>query len=330
MNLLVLRMNTAIMLVGTLVIALLVRDPVWVDAAVIIGIHALLALSVGLAYGQGGLLSLAQAPLAAIGAYATAILTTRFGWNPLSGLLIALALPGIVGYLLARLVIRLDHLAVALATIALGTIIEIILRSWDSVTGGYIGMGGIPVLKFVSTPYAYMLLTWGMVCFAVYLYENLMRSRFGRALNTLRHDRARAMADGIPVDHIGSSGFSLAATMAGAAGWLYAHYLTYIGPPDLGMHLSISIVLMAVIGGIGFILGPVLGAIVLGVLMRVLPAQEWQGLFYGGTLIVILLVAKQGLLGLIADGSRRPLFQAAITRMRRPYTSVKVSESTHE
>lgn len=299
MNLLRQRPQTLILIAAVILAALFIRDPVWVDTGVVIGIHALIALSVGLCYGQAGLLSLAQAPLAAVGAYATGIVSIKFGWHPAAGLLVALTLPGLLGYLLARLVIRLEPLAVALATLALGTIVEIVLRNWDSVTGGYLGLSGIPAIKEVGSPFAYLLLTWGVVCVAVFVYENLMRSRFGRALNTVRHDRARAFADGVPVTHVMSSAFALSAVFAGASGWLYAHYLTYLGPGDLGTHLSISVVLMAVIGGVGYILGPVVGAIVLGILMRLLPAQEWQGLFYGGVLILILLVAKDGLLGLV-------------------------------
>lgn len=300
MNALRSRPNTLAVTVVAIVIAVGLSDPVWVDAAVIIGIHALIALSVGLSFGQAGLLSLAQAPFAAIGAYATGILTVRLGWPPLTGLALAVILPTALGYVLARLVIRLEPLAVALATLALAAILEVWTRNWDSMTGGYMGLTGIPPLDWATEPRQYLWLVLFAICAVVFVYENLLASRFGRALNTIRHDRARAMADGVPVVALSSAAFGLSATFAGVAGWLYAHYVSYLGPGDLGTHLSISVVLMAVIGGASYVLGPLVGAVVLGVLMRMLPAQELQGLFYGFTLIVILLVARDGVLGLVA------------------------------
>jgi branched-chain amino acid transport system permease protein len=93
--------------------------------------------------------------------------------------------------------------------------------------------------------------------------------------------------------------------MAGAAGWLYAHYLTYLSPSSLGPNLSISVLLMVVVGGTGRILGPVVGAVVLDLLTRLLPAEEVQGLFFGGALVLILLLARQGLLGTLLPAGRR-------------------------
>ena len=299
--------NSAAALLIAVLFALLLRDPVWIDAAVVIGIQALIALSVGLSFGQAGLLSLAQAPFAAIGAYATGIISVHYGGSPLAGLALAILLPALLGYLLARLVIRLEPLAVALATLALAAIVEVVIRSWDSVTGGYVGLSGISPLAWAESPREYFWLVLLVIVIVIALYENLLASRFGRALNTLRHDRARAMADGVPVVAVSSAAFGLSAAFAGVAGWLYAHYVSYVGPGDLGTHLSISVVLMAVIGGASYVLGPVVGAIVLGVLMRMLPAQELQGLFYGGTLILILLVARDGLLGIAEPWFARAL-----------------------
>lgn len=315
------RRHTVVGAAAVLTLCLLVRDPVWVNMAVMIGIQALIALSVGLCFGQAGLLSLAQAPLAALGAYATGIAAVKYGVPPLVGLAFAVGVPALVGYLLARLVISLEPLSVALATLALSAIIEIVLRNWESVTGGYIGLSGIPPVTGVVTPVMYMVMTWVLVCLAVFVYENLMHSRFGRALKTIRHDRARATADGVPVARVMSVAFALSAAFAGLGGWLYAHYITYLGPSDLGLHLSITVVLMAVVGGTSFVLGPVVGAVVLGLLAHVLPGQEWQGLFFGGTLVLILVVAKSGILGVLASWTERLMSsrKQTIKTPARPY-----------
>jgi branched-chain amino acid transport system permease protein len=293
------RPNTLILLACAIVAgAVAARDPAWLDNAVAIVINALIALSVGLTFGQAGILSAAQGAFAAVGAYTTAILTVKLGWSPWLALSAAIALPAALGYGLARLVARLAPLAVALATLTLSAMVEIVLRSWDDLTGGYVGLAGIPTL-FPGHPMAFYALAVVMLALAVLAYENLMLSRFGRGLTTIRADRARAMADGIAVPGQLSAAFALAAAMAGGGGWLYAHYFSYLGPGSLGTELSISVLLMMVVGGARNILGPPAGAAVLGVLAQLLPAQEVQGLFYGGALIVILLLARNGLLGLV-------------------------------
>jgi branched-chain amino acid transport system permease protein len=293
------RPNTLVLLACAVVGgALAARDPAWLDIAVAIVINALVALSVGLTFGQAGILSAAQGAFAAIGAYTSAILCLKLGWSPWLTLPPAIALPGALGYGLARLVTRLAPLAVALATLTLSAMVEIVLRSWDDLTGGYVGLAGVPPV-FGGQPVAFLALAVAMLALAVLVYENLMLSRFGRGLATIRVDRARAMADGIAVPGLLSAAFGVAAAMAGAGGWLYAHYFSYLSPGSLGTDLSISVLLMMVVGGARNILGPVAGAVILGVLAQLLPAQEVQGLFYGGALIVILLVARNGLLGLV-------------------------------
>jgi branched-chain amino acid transport system permease protein len=284
--------------VAGVVCAIVPMKAVWLDTSVLTGILSLISLSAGLSYGQAGILSMAQGSFAALGAYATAISSTRFGLPPYVGLALALALPALLAWAIARLVTRMVPLATALATLALGTLIEIVARSWDSLTGGYVGISGVPPIRSLENPAAFNLLVWGFVCVAVLLYENLMHSAYGRALNTIRHDRTRAIADGVAVAPLLSAMLALSAAMAGAAGWLYIHYITYLSPQSLDTQTSISALLMAVIGGADYILGPVLGTLLLDMLAKLLPAQEAQGLFYGGALILILLVARDGLLGL--------------------------------
>ena len=292
------RRNTlVILIVAVIVCSVAPLRAVWLDMAVLTGILSLVALSAGLSYGQAGILSMAQGAFAAIGAYAAAVCSVRYGLPAPAGLLLALTLPAAIAWGLARMVTRMAPLATALATLALGTLIEIVARNWDGVTGGYVGIAGVPPIAGFEKPWVFNLLVWSIVCIAVLIYENLMRSAYGRALNAVRHDRTRAIADGVAVAPLLSAMLALSAVMAGAGGWLYAHYITYMSPQSLDTHTSISALLMAVVGGAGYILGPVLGTMVLNLAGKFLPAQEAQGLFYGGTLIVILLVARDGFMG---------------------------------
>ena len=292
------RPNTVIMLVvGVLACALAPLSPVWLDTVILTGILSLIALSAGLSFGQGGILSMAQGSFAAIGAYSTAVLASRYGLSAWVGLVLAITLPSLVAWGLARMVTRMPELAVALSTLALATLLEILARNWDGVTGGYVGIAGIAPIKGFEKAWAFNILVWSVVLVAVLFYENLMSSAHGRALNIIKHDRTRAMADGIAVAPLLSAMMATSGAMAGAGGWLYAHYITYMSPGSLDTYASISALLMAVVGGAGYILGPVLGTVLLSLLGKLLPAQEAQGLFYGGALIVILVIAPEGILG---------------------------------
>lgn len=294
------RGNSLIMLgIGVLACAVAPLNPVWLDTVVLAGIFSLISLSAGLSFGQAGILSMAQGAFAAIGAYATAVCATKLGLPAWAGLALAIALPAALAWGLARVVTRMPELATALATLALATLLEILSRNWDAVTGGYVGIAGIPPVEGFGTGWRFNVLVWLFVLIAVVLYENLMNSAHGRALNIIRHDRTRATADGIAIAPLLSAMLATSGAMAGAGGWLYAHYITYMSPQSLDTHVSISALLMAVVGGAGYVLGPVLGTFLLTLLGRLLPAQEAQGLFYGGALVVILVVAPEGLLGWI-------------------------------
>ena len=269
----------------------------WLDNSVLVAIFSLLALSVGMAYGQAGILSMAPAAFGAIGAFATSIATTRYGLSPLVGLALALLLPAVVAYPMARAITRLSPLPLSIATLLLSLVLELAIREGKGFTGGYIGISGIPPLWFADSVFAMHVLSWALVVVVLFLYANLTDSSVGRAVKTARHDPLRATADGVNVPALLASYFAISASVSGLAGWLYAHHLTYMGPDSLTMHVSIKVVLMAVIGGASTLLGPVLGAAFLTLLTLYLPAAETQGMIFGGVLIFVLLVAPNGMLG---------------------------------
>ncbi|MBI5128325.1 MAG: branched-chain amino acid ABC transporter permease [Rhodopseudomonas palustris] len=289
--------------IGLLVVIIAAMTPLiagsafWLDNSVLVAIFSLLALSVGMAYGQAGILSMAPAAFGAIGAFATSIVTTRYGLSPLVGLALALLLPAVVAYPMARAITRLSPLPLSIATLLLSLVLELAIREGKGLTGGYIGISGIPPLWFADSVFAMHVLSWGLVVVVLFLYANLTDSAVGRAVKTARHDPLRATADGVNVPALLASYFAISASVSGLAGWLYAHHLTYMGPDSLTMHVSIKVVLMAVIGGASTLLGPVLGAAFLTLLTLYLPAAETQGMIFGGVLIFVLLVAPNGVLG---------------------------------
>ncbi|WP_398464805.1 branched-chain amino acid ABC transporter permease [Tardiphaga sp.] len=298
---------------------LIVGKPFWLDNSILIAVFSLMALSVGMSYGQAGILSVATAGFASVGAYATSIVTAHYGLSPLLGLLLAIVLPMLLGYPMARAITRLSPMPLSIATLLLSMVLEIAIREGGDFTGGYIGLSGIPNLPFASSLEAMHVLSWAIVVVVIALYANLTHSAIGRAVKTARHDPLRATADGVDVPKILASYFALSAAVAGVAGWLYAHHLMYMGPDSLTIHVSIKTMLMTVIGGAQTFLGPVLGAAFLTMLTLYLPASEAQGMIFGATLVFVLLVTPRGILGtdwlkLLSRSKKRETPIADVTR----------------
>ena len=285
-------------------LALTADQPAALNLIILIGIYGLMATSLGMIYGQAGMMSLCQAGFAALGAYGTAIVSARWGLDPLWGLLAAVLLPALIAYPFARLIVTLSPLALALATLFLGTIITIALNQGGDFTGGYLGIGGIPVLSFAVTPLKFAILVWVFAILAVVLYANLLGTAAGRALNTLRVDAIRSRADGDRGPHRLSVLFAFAAGLAGCSGWLYAHYMLYVSPDGLSMHVSLTLLLMVLLGGARHVLGPILGAFLLTYLNDLLPG-EIRGLLYGCAVVVVLIIAPRGVLGTLDTVWRR-------------------------
>ncbi len=280
-----------------------ISRPFWLDNSILIAIFSLMALSVGLAYGQAGILSMATAAFASLGAFGTGILTTRFGLSPWLGLITAIVVPVLLAYLIARSLVRLSPLPLSIATLLISSLIELGVREGGDFTGGYIGLSGIPRLSLAPDAQSMHFLAWGAVLVVMALYVNLMDSATGRAVRTARHDQLRASADGANVPHVLALMFSLSAALAGIAGWLYAHHL--IGPDSLATHVSIQALLMAVVGGAQAFLGPIVGATILLLVTLYLPAAETQGMFFGAALVLTLVLAPSGLLGLRLPSLKR-------------------------
>lgn len=291
------RPTLVLLVILALASVLIHGDPFWLDNSIIIAIFSLMAISVGLCYGQAGILSMATAGFASVGAFGTAIVTTRYGLSPYLGLAFAIVGPMLLAYPLARALTRLSPLPLSMATFLLSGILELAVREGGDFTGGYIGLSGIPRLGIAATAQGMHFLAWGSVLLALFLSINLIHSSRGRAINAARYDPLRATADGVAVPHLLASTFAVSAAIAGVAGWLYAHHLTYMGPDSLTTQVSIQAMLMAVVGGAQTFLGPVVGAALLLLLTLNLPAAETQGMVFGGILVTVLLLAPRGLLG---------------------------------
>lgn len=321
----------AVIVVGFCVVMLLgIAQPSLHTTMFTIGLYALIALPLGLIYGQGGTISMAQGSFAALGAYTSAILCTRFGFSPTLSVIPAVVMPACVAFLIARPILRLPELSLALVTLSLGTVVAVGLQRGGDFTGSFVGLSGAPPLPLVGNHPVWVAATlWAVVLIVVIMYSHFVHSARGRSLNAIRVDRLLAESMGVNVPFDLSIMFAVAAGIAGLAGWFYVHTLGYIAPDSLGAHTSANILFMVVLGGRRAVLGPVLGATFFTFANDFLPGAETHGLFFGTILVLILLLSPDGILSPQAMRVLRRLFSRRdrVSRARLPGTA-EVTEAS--
>ncbi|MDE2378081.1 MAG: branched-chain amino acid ABC transporter ATP-binding protein/permease [Bradyrhizobium sp.] len=237
-----------------------------------IGLASLVALGLVLLTGVAGLTSFGQAAFVGLGAYATAVVTTRYGWSPWLGLAVGMTLTATAALFLGFITLRLSDQYLPLGTIAWG--ISIYFAFGNLVfLGEHSGIPGIPPLSLfgwtIDTGWRLYLVIWLVVLLALLAARNLLDSRIGRAIRTLNGHARMAESFGVDTGRLKIIVFVYSALLASLAGWLYAHFLRYVSPSPFGINAGIDYLFMAVIGGSGHIWGAVAGASIL-TLMR-----EW-------------------------------------------------------
>jgi branched-chain amino acid transport system permease protein len=261
----------AVYLAALAVIAALGTAPLWAPQFTItllnyIGIYALVALGVVLLTGVAGLTSFGQAAFVGIGAYATAWLTTAAGASPWWGLAFALLLTGLIATLLGAVTLRLGGHFLPLGTIAWGLSIYFLFGNME-VLGGHNGISSVPPISIgplsLERTNAIYYLIWCVLAGATLLTANLLDSRAGRAIRSLRGGVVMVESLGISVFRIRLITFVIAALLAGLSGWLYAHMERFVSPAPFDVRMGIQYLFMAILGGSGHILGAVVGAALL-------------------------------------------------------------------
>jgi branched-chain amino acid transport system permease protein len=271
-------------------------SPGLLATAVVVGMYAAIAVPLGLLLGHGGVLSVAQASFAALGAYSAGILATETHLPPYVTLVVAVALPALVATLLARPILRLPPLALVIATLAFGSIAEEITARWSDLTGGRVGLIGIPPLEGIGTGMAAYAVIWGAVVLMVAGYANLVHGSRGRALNAARADETLARSVGVAPQWELTVVFTLAAGLSGAVGWFYAHYIGFLAPQSLAFVFSAAVLLMVIVGGRSAPLGPVIGAVFYVAVQESLPVEaDVQNLIFGLMLAFVLVFLPSGL-----------------------------------
>jgi branched-chain amino acid transport system permease protein len=280
----------------------LITNMYYLQVLVFIGIYTILALSLNLLNGYVGLLSIGHAAFYAIGAYASAKLSMELGMPWVMALAGSGAIAGFCGYLVAKPALRLSGIYLTLVTLGFNMILFLVLQNWMSFTNGPLGIMDIPAPSIfgygVSSRLQYYYLILVLVLLTVMSMHRLMTCRFGRALTAIREDELAAEATGVDTTRYKIQAFVLAAFFAGIAGSFYAHFVKYISPDSFTINESFVLLAMLAFGGQGNLIGPVVGAAALILIPEIFrPLQEYRMFVYGGILIVMMLVRRQGLLG---------------------------------
>ena len=253
-----------------------------------IGINALLALSIWLTL-SCGLLAMANAAFMGLGAYTASLLTMNAGAPFPVAVLAGVALPTVVALIVGLPTLRLSGVYLAMATLGFGEVVRIALLNADSLTGGALGLSGIPQL----TQWWHVVLA---ILVVLLVLRQLRKSRIGRALEAIKEDQVAASLMGVDVMAHKMLAFALGAAIAGLAGALSAHLSSYIGPGEFGFDRGVDILTMTIFGGIGGLTGPVLGAAVITVLPELLRSfRDYRTMINGAILVLVVLFLPKGL-----------------------------------
>lgn len=245
---------------------------------VLLGLAATVTVGVSMLMGYAGQVSLGQASFYAIGGYAAGMLAVR-GVPTAVGLVAAPIVAALAAVLLGAPLLRLRGHHLAFATLAMQLILLSLLGQGEW-AGGAIGLQGIPRLSLAGfelrddVGYAYVV--WVVLAVVLLISRNVVASRAGRGLRAAATSETAAAASGVAIGGYRLAVFALSAAFAGLAGGIYAYYLGYLAPGSFPVLLSIEYVVMAVVGGLGTIAGPVIGAAVIVLLVQALTALGTQ------------------------------------------------------
>jgi branched-chain amino acid transport system permease protein len=312
------------------------------------GVYSIVTIGMCLLVGYAGQISLGHAAFFAIGGYASAILTTRYGVPLWGGLLGALGISCSVAFLIGIPTLRLRGHYLAMATLGFGVIVYSLLHSSVEFTGGSSGLSGAPPLVVFGNDLTadngifYFLFVWICVGVFMLLASNIIRSRPGRALMSIHGNEEAANAAGVNTSAFKLKVFVLSAGMAAFAGFLYVHNDGFIGVNSAELMLSIIFVAMVAVGGMANLWGALFATVLLSLLPEFLrrtqnvkvedlphflssglglsdkqlyfaiqKMQELDVLIYGLIIIIFMIFMPQGIIAGAAD-----LFHGAANRVR--------------
>ncbi len=274
-----------------------------VDLLVFCGLYAIAGAGVGFVLGQGGIVNLGQAAFYGIGGYASAYCSARLGWPALAGIGIGVAISLTVAAIIGRPILRLSGYFLALATLALGIICTNLYFEADFITGGTLGVPGVPKLSLAGfvfdTPARFYFLVWPIAFVTILAMHNLMGSRIGLAMRAMRDAPDAAMVMAIDNARLKLWMFMMSSALGALSGSLFAHYVGFVNVDSFGVDRSIMFLLVPVIGGASVPAGAIIGALFIGLVPEMLSTfGDIHRVLFGLTLIASVVFFPDGLWGI--------------------------------
>jgi ABC-type branched-subunit amino acid transport system ATPase component/ABC-type branched-subunit amino acid transport system permease subunit len=288
---------------GVAVFPFVVPNPYYIHFGQVFAYTAIAVIGLNILLGLSGQMSLGQSGFFALGAYGSAILATTYGWPLLPAMLVGLGVTTIAGILVGLIALRTRGLYLAMATLAFGFIVEILAQRWTSLTGGTMGLMAVPQIDFGSFKMGPTYFFWtaaGLLLLVQIASDYVFDSALGRRLRVIKESEAFASTIGLNVPLWRTFVFAASAILAGLSGILFAHMDGYISSDAFNIRLTISLLIAAVIGGLGRSYGPLLGtAILLGIAEVLASLPDIGQIIYGAILLVVLLLFPEGAIGLV-------------------------------
>ena len=275
----------------------------------LVALVAIVGIGLNVLLGLAGQLSLGHVGFYAIGAYTCAILTTRYGWNfwlvlPVAGFIAAVA-----GGLLAVPALRVRGPYLAMVTIAFGFVIEQSAAEMKDLTGGWNGLMNIPRPGFFGqtlNEFGIAVIAILLMALLLILFAQFRGSRWGLAMCATRDAEIASQSIGLNVVVVRTVAFIVSAFLAGIAGALFATISNFISPESFPFFQSIVFLLVVLVGGVGTVLGPVVGAVIVVLLPEMLSfLAEYRLLFFGALLLIILWLVPEGVMGAVERRLRK-------------------------
>lgn len=280
------------------------------NLAVLIGINAILAVTLNFILGYAGIFSMAHAMFYGIGAYTAAVLAMNFGLGFIPATLAGMALAALISLALALPALRVRGEYFVAASLGLQMLALTIFAEWKPVTGGIGGLINIPPATIFGFPIRdrlhYLALTLACLVLVILAIRALVTSSFGRSLKAIRDDETAASAYGKNVAVIKTIAVMVSSALAAIAGSLYAFYLNFINVESFTLDLSVQVMAMVIIGGTATLVGPVIGTLLIVLLPAMLsyiphlPPTEIgsiQQILYGLAMVLLMIFRPTGLWG---------------------------------
>ena len=277
-----------------------------VDILVFTGLYTIAGLGVSFLLGQCGIVSLAQSGFYGIGAYAAAYGTTALGLPIPLCILIGMAFSAVIAAAVGIPILRLSGHFLALATLALAIIAHVMFLELEWLTGGTLGIGGIPRISIFgfsfATPFRFYYLVWPCAFALILFYTLLLHSRTGIALRAMRDAPAAAAVAGIQIASLKVRIFVLSAAVGSLAGSLFAHYVSFISVDSFAIDRAIGFLLIAVLGGVRSIPGTIAGAFFVTAAPNYLSRLgDIHPILFAAALVIAVIFLPGGFGGLLAS-----------------------------